>query len=322
MKKEFFSSLMCFSLLFAASCAHTPDKMAAVVTSQIETEQMLPTEQPSEDHQESQTMIENNQPNSPAVTVTPLILQVQQRGTTQTIAEIPSMVTYPTVTGSVQNLASGLSDGFTMGGSSPVVGTTVLPREAFYVTLTLKNTGTTTWMQTFDIVDYGETTQSVQKNYDLSYAVAPGGTYVFTVYLTAPQYEGTYKTMWRIENASDVPFGYFEYSFKVGTFSSITSVATLTATITPTFYSTQGYTATPQGGQWMCIDMERSIQVGQNCESFCPLYWQTVPRCYIRGVLYATATPAPTAIPATAAPTEAPATQIPTETPAGGSTGS
>ena len=86
-------------------------------------------------------------------------------------------------------------------------------------------------------------------------------------------------------------FGNFEYVLTVGGFSSITEIPTLTATVTPTYYSAEGITATPDSLAWMCIDPERSKL--QDCYQFCVEYSdrEEFRYCFYDGNRYTTPIP-------------------------------
>ena len=97
----------------------------------------------------------------------------------------------------------------------------------------------------YKVVDISENPMTVQKEFNLPYAVAPGGTAVLSIYMTAPSMLGNYTESFQIQDAYGAVFGKFDYYMSVGDFSYITAIPTLTATITPTYYSAEGITATP-----------------------------------------------------------------------------
>ena len=127
---------------------------------------------------------------------------------------------------------------------------------------------------------------AVTKEYNLPYPVAPGGTVLISVYLAAPSGQGSYPENFQIQDSYGVVFGKFDYILTVGDYSVASPIPTLTATITPTYYSPDGITATPDSLAWMCIDRERSKL--QDCYSFCVEYShrEEFKNCYYDGNLY------------------------------------
>ena len=117
----------------------------------------------------------------------------------------------PTVTVQATVVAA-TTDGATLWSESANP-TNLAPGATFTKTWTMQNTGTTTWTPgdfgftmnylSGDAMGATPTTQYGK----LSSSVAPGGTGVFTVNLTAPGTAGTYTGYWRMSNASYVRFG-------------------------------------------------------------------------------------------------------------------
>ena len=167
-------------------------------------------------------------------------------------------------------LPGGLRDEMALYRYAPVSGSVVLPGQALHLDVTLQNTGTTVWQTSYKVVDYSDDPMTVQREYNLPRAVAPGDTVLISIYMTAPSYTGSFPANFRIQDAYGVVFGTFDYLLTVGEFSSITEIPTLTATITPTYYSPLGITATPDSLAWMCIDPERSKL--QDCYQVCVEY--------------------------------------------------
>lgn len=242
-------------------------------------------------------------------TVTPIVLGIEKKGEEGIII---SRDTYPDVSNNnytpgdnsfssgntapsvnpVQNYnAATMSDSMEVVGFNPVSGAVVLPGQALHLDVTLKNTGTTTWQTFYKVVDISQSLLTVQKEYNLPYAVAPGGTAVLSIYMTAPSPLGNYTETFQIQDAYGAVFGKFDYYISVGDFSYITEIPTLTATITPTYYSAEGITATPDSLAWMCIDPERSKR--QDCYSFCVEYSHVkdFEFCFYDGQRYTTPIP-------------------------------
>ncbi len=241
------------------------------------------------------------EPQAGGPTVTPIVLSVEKRGKTGTISIRPddtpksgsgfdqpiSMV--PTAMPSANQ--GGMKDAMEVAGFNPVNGATVLPGEAIHLDITLRNSGTTTWQTNYKIIDITNIPMAVTKDYNLPYPVAPGGTALISVYLSAPANLGSYPENFQIQDSYGNVFGFFDYVLTVGDFSYVTPIATLTATITPTYYSPDGITATPDSLAWMCIDPERSKL--QDCYSFCVEYShrEEFKYCFYNGVLYETPQP-------------------------------
>ena len=174
---------------------------------------------------------------------------------------------------------------------NPRNNSTVLPGQSLHLDISLKNTGTTTWQTNYKLTDVSASPMAITKEYLLPYPVAPGGTVLISVYMAAPSALGNYVENFQIKDAYGVVFGQFEYYLAVGDFSVVTAIPTLTATITPTYYSPDGITATPDSLIWMCIDRERSKL--QDCYSFCVEFSdrEEFKYCYYDGELYQTPVP-------------------------------
>lgn len=239
-------------------------------------------------------------------TVTPIILSIEKRGeegalivrpdededtfepdfSYDTSYDTPSEISYvPTA------LPGGLRDEMELYSFNPFNGSVVLPGQALHLDITLKNTGTTTWQTNYKIVDYSNMRMAAQKEFYLPYAVAPGGTVLISVYMTAPAGQGSYPENFWIEDAYGSKFGEFDYILTVGAFSSVTDIPTLPPTVTPTYYSPDGITATPDSLAWMCIDPERSKR--QDCYQFCVEYSdrEEFSYCFYDGQRYKTPVP-------------------------------
>lgn len=228
-------------------------------------------------------------------TVTPVILNIEKTGEAGSVIvrsdfvyEEPAVVeeVYQQVPQQLPAAPGGLTDAMEVYSYNPMNGSTVLPGQAIHLDITLKNTGTTTWQTSYKVVDYSNMSMAVTKEYNLPYPVAPGGTVLLSVYLAAPSGQGSYPENFQIQDSYGVVFGKFDYILTVGDFSVASPIPTLTATITPTYYSPDGITATPDSLAWMCIDRERSKL--QDCYSFCVEYShrEEFKNCYYDGNLY------------------------------------
>ena len=305
MKKAIHSIILfIFCLVFFSSCANTPDAVLIRNTDKAATEQIyqLETAAAMPPTETASPIVENT---LPVYTFTPIILPTTLRYINPATAA-PSVIT-----------SGGLKDSAAWVSFSPVSNTTVLPGQVFYLTIELNNTGTTTWSTDYDLVFYNGTQLAYSSSYALSYAVGVGSDYTTSMYLIAPSATGTYTSNWYLADAYGTPFFYFSYTLIVGDYTSLTSIATYTATIT----TTPQFTATT-GSYFghMCSSAELSLQQGEGCETYCK---NTVPyqiNCYYNGILNSTATPIPTsttAPSATQAPTATPVppTALPTNTP-------
>ncbi len=238
-------------------------------------------------------------------TVTPIVLSIEKRGEEGSLIIRPeddevysevytddySMNTSNDVPAVQSQVSGGLKDEMTLYSFNPFSGSVVLPGQALHLDITLKNTGTTTWQTSYKVVDYSNMRMAAQKEFYLPYAVSPGGTVLISVYMTAPAGEGSYPENFWIEDAYGVQFGQFDYILTVGSFTSVTSIPTLTPTVTPTYYSASGITATPDSLAWMCIDPERSKL--QDCYQFCAEYSnrEEFKYCFYDGQRYITPVP-------------------------------
>ena len=303
--------ILLFMMVLLPSCVNLPQKVTPIATLSDEVNLIIRNENDPEPEA-------NNAPevNAPVVyewvepaggpTVTPLVLGIEKRGeegivilrtpsaegesvyTEPGTYEMPSSQSYnssPIVNNAV------MSDSMEPVNFNPVNGAVVLPGQALHLDVTLKNTGTTTWQTNYKITDISASPMTIQKEYNLPYAVAPGGTAIVSIYMSAPSNLGTYTETFQIQDAYGAVFGRFDYGLTVGDFSYVTSIPTLTATITPTYYSAEGITATPDSLAWMCIDPERSKL--QDCYSFCVEYSDRdeFRYCFYDGQRYTTPVP-------------------------------
>lgn len=292
-----------FAALFAASCANLPTKVVPGQTGNGSTPAPV-NELPSvssDNPGAEEGMIQNPQrdvwiePQSDA-TVTPVVLFIEKKGESALIIRDEPVISsdaggYVYATPAPDVSYGGMKDEMEVYSYAPVNGAVVLPSQFMHLDVTLRNTGTTTWQTTYKVVDTSANPMTVLQEYYLPYAVAPQGTVVLSIFMTAPQMIGSYTESFRIEDAYGAAFGNFEYILTVGGFSSITEIPTLTATVTPTYYSPEGITATPDSLAWMCIDPERSKL--QDCYQFCVEYShrEEFRYCFYDGNRYTTPVP-------------------------------
>ena len=314
MNKKDFSIVRLIILILCAvavltSCANLPGKEKSNNNNRNEPAEIIDNQNQQEQNSEMINRPQTSQyvwtePLSEGPTVTPIVLGVEKRGeegtfiirpdsgydddsddfySDQTISMIPTAISSAN--------QGGMKDDMEVAGFNPVNGATVLPGEAIHLDITLRNSGTTTWQTNYKIIDITHMPMAVTKNYNLPYPVAPGGTVLISVYLSAPANQGSYPENFQIQDSYGNVFGFFDYILTVGDFSYVTPIATLTATITPTYYSPDGITATPDTLAWMCIDPERSKL--QDCYSFCVEYShrEEFKYCFYNGVLYETPQP-------------------------------
>ncbi len=244
-------------------------------------------------------------------TVTPIILLPEKRGESENMIERPDELydtesfTYDSqdYEGDLETQtqvrqapaavvsSGGMKDEMQVVGFNPFSGSVVLPNQALHLDITLKNTGTTTWQTSYKIVDYSNMAMTVQHEFNLPYAVAPGGTALISVYMAAPANMGSYPANFQIQDAYGTVFGTFDYILTVGAFTSVTDIPTMTPSVTPTYDSSSGITATPDSLAWMCIDPERSKL--QDCYQFCVEYShrEEFRNCYYNGERYLTPVP-------------------------------
>lgn len=251
------------------------------------------------------------EPANDSPTVTPIVLGPEKRGNTapiivrepiEQISRDPSsyisndtsgypQISTPFPTAAQVNMQGAMRDEMELVSFNPRNNSTVLPGQSLHLDISLKNTGTTTWQTNYKLTDVSASPMAITKEYLLPYPVAPGGTVLISVYMAAPSALGNYVENFQIKDAYGVVFGQFEYYLAVGDFSVVTAIPTLTATITPTYYSPDGITATPDSLIWMCIDRERSKL--QDCYSFCVEFSdrEEFKYCYYDGELYQTPVP-------------------------------
>ncbi len=288
-------------ILLAASCANLPSKVTEQQNVIVPENGDIETDDGQEVDLIQNDMRDLWTGNSTEPTVTPIVLSIESAGQEGSliIREVteqqPAAPVYDyadSVSTPVPTAYSGaMRDEMEVSFFKPVNGAVVMPNQALHMDVTLKNTGTTTWQETYKIVDISGNPLTVLREYNLPYAVAPEDTVTVSIYMTSPSELGSYTSSFMIQDAYGVKFGEFSYMLTVGSFSSITEIPTLTKTITPTYYSADGITATPDELWWMCTDPERSKL--QDCYSFCAEYSdrEEFRYCFYDGVRYTTPVP-------------------------------
>jgi len=122
--------------------------------------------------------------------------------------------------------------------------TQLLPGQSFTKVWRLTNTGTCTWTNSYAVVWFSGEKLGAPVSVNLSGSVAPGQTVDLGVDMVAPQEAGSYKSYWKLRNASNVLFGIGpngSASFWVW----IVVVQPTTLTPTPTVSATLSPTLTP-----------------------------------------------------------------------------
>jgi hypothetical protein len=85
--------------------------------------------------------------------------------------------------------------------------TVLKPGEKFTKTWRIKNTGSCTWTTSYDIVFVDGNAMNAPASIKLPKSVAPGETVDISVEMTAPTEPKTYKSNWKLRNASSAVFG-------------------------------------------------------------------------------------------------------------------
>ncbi len=312
-KSRSIAAVFALLVLLLSSCRNLPGKstenpqLPAAATADGE-----PVSLPGSDANNSYTAITVwEEPSGDSPTVTPIIFFPEKRGETapmimrepvDQISRDPSaftsnepggytQISTPFPTAIPGNMQAAMRDEMELVSYNPRNNSTVLPGQSLHLDISLRNTGTTTWQTNYKVSDVSASPMAITKEYTLPYPVAPGGTVLISVYMAAPSALGNYAESFQIKDSYGVVFGQFEYYLAVGDFSVVTAIPTLTATITPTYYSPDGITATPDSLAWMCIDPERSKL--QDCYSFCVEFSdrKEFEYCFYDGERYLTPVP-------------------------------
>ena len=219
--KKILIGILCLILLISfASCANLPTKVVSNLPS------AQTGEGPDEDEPDDEGLISHpgtdddggtdyvisrdwSEPEF-GPTVTAIVLIAEQTGEEGGLIERNDFIYedygeseygYDVATPVPTALPGGLRDEMTLYRYAPVSGSVVLPGQALHMDVTLQNTGTTVWQTSYKVVDYSESPMTVQREYNLPRAVAPGDTVLISIYMTAPSYIGSYPANFRIQDA-------------------------------------------------------------------------------------------------------------------------
>jgi len=94
-----------------------------------------------------------------------------------------------------------------LAGENPPDGTLYRPGENFWKTWSLENTGTCTWDSTYKLVYKSGDLMGGLTSYPFPQLIAPGETKDISIYLRAPDAEGTSTGYWQIQTPWDTYFG-------------------------------------------------------------------------------------------------------------------
>lgn len=118
-------------------------------------------------------------------------------------------------------------------------GSSFAPGAAFTKTWRLKNIGTCTWTNSYTLIWAGGDQMGAPASMALPVSVAPGQTADLSVNLTSPTAAGHYKGLWKLANASGIPFGIgntastaFWVDINVGQAAAVQNAAAQTVTWT------------------------------------------------------------------------------------------
>lgn len=213
MNKRFLPKIIFFVLLIAlglAACAPKEDPMAADIrrTNVAETVavQFTKTAQarPSETPIPTATSIPTS--TMPPTAQPTAIVPTAAIGTTPTGEVSPTLP--PTPVGGI--------DAGVWARSDPVDGTNITAGGKFQVTVTLMNTGTTTWNTSYYIqMTGGDKLGLALTKFQMPYEVPPQMSVQFTFDFTAPDTGGTVKNDWNIVNPNDIAFGVFWCEYNI-----------------------------------------------------------------------------------------------------------
>jgi hypothetical protein len=189
---------------------------------------------------------------TPAASSTPLTLP-------QATVIKPSDTPAPTNTPGAQ----GCSDGSEYVADVTIPDNTLLnPGQSFTKTWRIKNSGTCTWVSSYQFAFVADNQMGGPASVAISGNVAPGSLYDVSVNLVAPATPGTYKGSWRMKNAEgqffgSTPFVQIVVPAPTNTSTPVTPTATLTATATSTLPPAVvlGMNANDYNGNWYNNDV-------------------------------------------------------------------
>lgn len=141
---------------------------------------------------------------TPELTPTPSATATVEGNTEETPTATTETSTNPTAT-----IGTGGTDSAAWRANDPPDNTVFSPGEAFTVTWTLENTGTSTWTTSYYISFFTGDQMGAEEKIYLPYSVPPGTNVQIAVNFVAPESEGTKQSDWVLKNAGDETF----YSF-------------------------------------------------------------------------------------------------------------
>ena len=109
----------------------------------------------------------------------------------------------PTVPDKMLYVGQGVPDGTKFNGG-----------DQFTMSWTIKNVGTTTWDNTYQVRFYGGDRLGVN-DFTIPGTVVPQQSVKLSVEMTAPNNSGQYNTIWVLTNPTGVNFGYFTFALEV-----------------------------------------------------------------------------------------------------------
>jgi len=144
--------------------------------------------------------------------------------------------------------------------------TVLNPGQAFTKTWRIKNSGSCTWVGSYQFAFVADNQMSGPASVGISGNVAPGSQYDVSVNLVAPNTPGTYKSSWRMKNATGQTFGSTPFvqivvAAPTATFTNTSLPASATATFTATVTATATNTAVPAGPFTVNINASNNGQV-------------------------------------------------------------
>lgn len=92
-------------------------------------------------------------------------------------------------------------------GENPPDGVLLKPGEYYWKTWTLKNTGTCTWNKSYSLIFWNGDLMGGLSSYPLDDDVAPNEEKEISIYLKAPDTEGTFTGYWRLQSPWNSSFG-------------------------------------------------------------------------------------------------------------------
>jgi hypothetical protein len=132
-------------------------------------------------------------------TITPLV--------TLPPAETPSSITTPTTAASSIQANPGCTAQASLVAENPPDSVLLKPGETYWKTWTLLNTGTCTWTASYNLIFWNGDLMGGLTSYPLKDDVAPNEQKDISIFLKAPDTEGTYTGYWRLQTPWNSNFG-------------------------------------------------------------------------------------------------------------------